>query len=387
MDIHLTVKDDVEQVRQLWEYCFDDSKQFVDFFFEHRFYSGNTIAVYDGGKICSCLQILPYKIMLRGKIYNCSYIVGVSTWPEYRGKGYAGRLLRAALDELIVRKHPVSILLPFRYDFYRKYGWETCYDQILYDDITTGFMNVVKEDCYFKPVVVSDDIYELQNCYIKFMSSYNGYIYREKEDWLRLLKELNLSKGAAYILKSGNKCEGYIIYTIRSKTLHIHECIYVNREAREGLIAFATSHYGGQVEKVSMIAPQDDLTYLSMADPRGLLQKKPYVMARINDVDVVLSDLPATNQLNIVLNISDDLLEKNNGCFKIETHNGKTIASRTDLAPDGKLSIGALTQLFWGYLTPEQAIRNGLIQAYNRNVVNNLNKLFPRITPYIIEDY
>ena len=49
--------------------------------------NNNTIVVEEDGEIVSSLQLNQYKIKLNNKVYDTSYVVGVSTFPEARGEG------------------------------------------------------------------------------------------------------------------------------------------------------------------------------------------------------------------------------------------------------------------------------------------------------------
>ena len=61
------------------ELLFDDSPEFVDFYFKTCFKSYNTVVSEEDGRIQSCLQLLPYRMMLRERETPISYIVGVAT--------------------------------------------------------------------------------------------------------------------------------------------------------------------------------------------------------------------------------------------------------------------------------------------------------------------
>ena len=100
MDIRTAKPNEKNIIIDLWEYCFDDSPEFVQWFFNTRYHHDNTLVVLDKNRICSASQLLPYNISIRGKNMKTSYIVGVSTWPEDRGKGYISKLLYRSLEEM-----------------------------------------------------------------------------------------------------------------------------------------------------------------------------------------------------------------------------------------------------------------------------------------------
>ena len=175
MHIRIPHDKDISQIKELWQYCFDDSPEFVEWFFENRYKSEYALAYYDGDKISSALQLLPYTIMLRGRQMDTSYLVGMSTWPEYRGRGDAAALIRHSLELMRGRQEWVSILLPFRYDFYRKYGWEICCEHLMYKGNNELFSSPGRISGEIIPVSF-DKIDVLNECYREFMRHYHGYV-------------------------------------------------------------------------------------------------------------------------------------------------------------------------------------------------------------------
>src|SRR5690554_443969 len=198
MEIREAKPYDKALIQDLWQYCFDDSMEFVDWFFNTRYEDDNTLVLIDNNRICSALQLLPYYISLRGKKMQTSYIVGVSTWPQDRGKGYISKLLYKSLEIMRERKQWVSILLPFNYNFYRKYGWETCYSYHQYSghkNSFTEFLDGIEIQGKVRPISLASDFQELEKCYNLYTQKLNGYIIRGKKDWDRILADVRIDGG------------------------------------------------------------------------------------------------------------------------------------------------------------------------------------------------
>lgn len=51
-----------EQVRQLWETCFNDDEAFVDLYFRLRYTDQINKAIIEDGKVISALQMISYLI-------------------------------------------------------------------------------------------------------------------------------------------------------------------------------------------------------------------------------------------------------------------------------------------------------------------------------------
>lgn len=76
-----------EQVRQLWETCFNDDEAFVDLYFRLRYIDQINKAIIEDGKVISALQMIPYPMTFCGRTVATSYISGACTHPDYRARG------------------------------------------------------------------------------------------------------------------------------------------------------------------------------------------------------------------------------------------------------------------------------------------------------------
>lgn len=134
------MKDLYTAARALYLDAFEgEDPAFVDALFAMGF-PRHLVAMGDGGKLVSMLFALPYAIATeQGKI-DARYIYGVATDKNYRGKGYAKRLLA----EVASRGTPVFLrpMSPSLFDFYAKAGFtpfsplSTITGEVCADDLT-----------------------------------------------------------------------------------------------------------------------------------------------------------------------------------------------------------------------------------------------------------
>ncbi|MDU6249630.1 MAG: GNAT family N-acetyltransferase, partial [Paeniclostridium sordellii] len=112
MDIRYAKDGDLENIKDIWNYCFGDEEAFVDYYFNNKYKAKNTILIEEDGDLMSSLQLNQYKIKLNNNTYDTSYIVGVSTYPDARGKGYMKDMMDFSLNELYKKGQLVSLLMP-----------------------------------------------------------------------------------------------------------------------------------------------------------------------------------------------------------------------------------------------------------------------------------
>ncbi|MDY5213300.1 GNAT family N-acetyltransferase, partial [Intestinibacter sp.] len=111
MNIRYARATDKNQIVSLWNYCFEDGEDFVKYYFENVYDKKNTIIIEENNEVLSALQLNKYKIDLRNRKYDVSYVVGVSSKPEVRGLGYMKHLMTYTLEELYKSGEIVSLLM------------------------------------------------------------------------------------------------------------------------------------------------------------------------------------------------------------------------------------------------------------------------------------
>ncbi len=386
MEIQFAKPQDKEHIKEIWHYCFGDKDPFLSWYFDVKYKENNTLIVYEDEKPVSSLQILPYKLYFQGQEIDISYIVGVDTLPEARGKGYVKGLLKESIKVMNDRGHIISILLPFKYEFYTKYGWETCYYHKRYEIKPTALEPMINQYGRLRPISFQKDTGLMMQIYRKFTKQKHGYIARNWEDWKCILDDLLMSGEKGYIIEGNSGiAEGYILYKIKDKVLNIYEMAYRHHEAYRGLLWFAYSH-SAQVDKITWKAPADDLTYAFLNPPKQSVQLEPFVMARVVNVEAVLRLLTKdmNNPINFSIHIEDSFAEWNCGTFYLD-NNGirKCDAEEADI----RCSINIFTQLVMGFISPEQAYHLGLIEVKNGEDIFKIKELFKQQNNYINDYY
>lgn len=87
---------DKEQITRMWETCFGDDREYIDFYLEKRMTEANMLVACVDDKIVSMASFLPVQYMCDGTYINARYVYAVATLPEYRGMGFAGQVLQFA---------------------------------------------------------------------------------------------------------------------------------------------------------------------------------------------------------------------------------------------------------------------------------------------------
>lgn len=383
MNIRFARECDQNNIMEIWNYCFNDGPKFTDYYFNHKYKNYNTILVEEDTNIVSSLQLNQYKIRLNDKEYNTSYIVGVSTLPEARGRGYMKHIMEFTLNELYKKGQLISILMPIDYRLYRKYGYEHCYDQIEYElDIEDlrGFKssgNLIKANL--------DNINEIINIEKSFLKDLNGIVIRDEDYYKNLFKEVESEDGHIYIHR-WDESDGYIIYFINGDSIFVRELYYTNMNALKGMLRFLYNH-NTQCKKITINSPVDDKIRFILSNPRTATMKfKPFMMGRVINFKKYLESLyiESNDKSSLIISVKDDYIKENNKIFKILLENNKLSVEDGSFDYDVEFDINTISQLAFSYINGKEAY---LLNDYeeNKKVIEFLDLIFTKKDNYINE--
>ncbi len=84
---------DLEQLINLWDVCFEDPISWRNWYFENRFSPEHTLVLEVDCRIVSAMQIRYYPYKIAKSTVVAPNLLGVCTHPEFRGRGFMGQLL------------------------------------------------------------------------------------------------------------------------------------------------------------------------------------------------------------------------------------------------------------------------------------------------------
>ncbi|HBE9428564.1 TPA: GNAT family N-acetyltransferase [Clostridioides difficile] len=392
MEIRYAKEEEIESIKEIWSYCFNDTESFMKYYFNDKYKSENTVVALDEGKIISSLQLNQYKLLLNSKVYNTSYVVGVSTLPEGRGAGYMNKVMKFTLNELYKKGQLVSILMPIDYRLYRRFGYEHCYDQIEYTINIDDLKNFKSSGKMIKSNLSQiDDLIQIDRT---FLNEVNGNVLKDEHYYENLFKEIQSEDGFLYI-HEGNEKDGYIVYFLQEDKMFVRELFYKNIDALKSMLKFIYNH-NTQCKIVTISTPTIDKIRFILDNPKDSdIKIKPFMMGRVINVKKFIEDIDIENDINSSFNllIEDKFIDENNGLFKISIQNKKVSVEQLDKKGaekpqedfDIKLDINTLTQLSFSYIDVNEAIFLNDIKDVSEETLETLNCIFSKKNNYINE--
>src|SRR4051794_31966949 len=129
MEIKLLNENDYLETLRLSEYAFQYRvpEEKIPSSLE-KLKSHKLLGIREGSALAAKLHIIPLAVHMNDDVWKMGGIAGVATFPEYRRSGYVKLLIIEALTQMKQDGQIVSLLAPFDFSFYRKFGWEILSD-------------------------------------------------------------------------------------------------------------------------------------------------------------------------------------------------------------------------------------------------------------------
>jgi predicted acetyltransferase len=389
MTIRKLTKKDQQSMKDIFHYCFYDGGDWDDETWEKYF----SLLDYDGcygyfinDELASTYVIQPFKIFIRGTLMNVGGIASVATKPQYRKQKQVSILTDHALKEMRVKNQVISILYPFKFSFYRRYGWENCVDfkwvisppsNILHP---TNFNKLeIEEIPHDKAFEITKPIRE------KFGKKFTIMMFEGLEHfkWHFLKKRSKL-----LALKENGKYVGYFITNLEKREgewnvrLNIRDLLVDSMNARLTVFDYIKKHTD----------QNRDFSYPLMGDEKIIdyfddLWEAKYSykecggpMFRVVDVEKAIKMLKFDSKITIsfILQIDDQYAPWNTKPMKIDIANGNAIVTKNPKEEvNFETDIKAFTQLFTGYRSIFDLVEIGKVKITS-DLIDGIDKVFPK---------
>lgn len=356
--------DDRKAYYDLWKICFGDSDAFCQWFFHHRFYPSLSVCLEKDGVIPSAMQAFPYSIWIRGKEVDGAMLCGVSTHPQYRKRGYMGKIFSYNMEVLRENGKAVAVHTPAVLESYFSFGHEPVADACYLTAAEIPYFEK-KKDVYF---LEGDERKKAFACYQEFAKKYSGMVLRNETDFLRKLDDY-AADGGVCLADHNENLRAYVCYYLTETELICVEAVGEDQALQsvlEGMFAYGTGR------KLSVKLAPD--TKISFSFTRKEVKQKG-VMGLVS-IEKLLKSLDL--QSKAVFAVEDSVVAENNGCFDLS---GK----RRKEKPAFVVKAGKLLPVIVGYASLEE--QRAEIEIYDEKGFLEIAEALPKIPCYIIDEY
>lgn len=284
MAIRHATEADRASVEALWDYCFEKrTDPFFGFYFGRCWRPEETLLYETDTGISAAVHLRRYRMSVRGVACPVTYIVGLATHPAARGRGYARRLVEAALVETEAEGAFANVLMPSAAEFYLPQGY-AMYCHQWQRTCRTEAMVPVKTDCRYDWLTESSDTTGLARVYKRYTERFSGYVLRDESAWSRWLAGY-LAEGHVVAVYAGNEPIAYTAYTV-GEMLFAGETVWIDERGRQAVMSLFARHRdsANRVRYQAALAESDWLDWPDGAERTVTEQRTlPFMMVRPAD--------------------------------------------------------------------------------------------------------
>ena len=348
-------------------------------------------AFNDEGKMCSCLDLIPFDVCFDGSIVKMGGIGGVASLPEERQKRYIRNIFEYIMKEMYEKDYIFSYLYPFSHPYYRKFGYELNMALRCYSISVSSFRHFTQTG-EMRLYTGEKESVDVKNIYEEFIRDKNLAVVRTDKLWKRFLeKDPYRDNVYLYVWHDGSGgARGYIQYhTEKSPSgkynLHIHELIWLDRNAFTGTLGFIGA-LSAQIDKIFWRAPEFVNLLTLFPEPYEVGQEiLTYGMNRIVNVEKALQTMTVpSGSGEATIAVKDDFFPLNTGNYTLSWEGGRHTVRRTQSPPDIFCDIQALSQLVTGFSSVSELGLAGSIVVVGNEAA--LSQALPK-KPLFINNY
>lgn len=288
---------------------------------------------------------------------------GVGTAPEYRRMGLVREFFVRVFDFARETGAPISLLHPFSFSYYRKFGYERVGDH----RVLEFPMQALDFVPYFRDMIPCEDLAQradLSRIHNEFAASRNlmsprsdhySYPFDRKGQKTCIWYDENKRPAAYLIYEIEHHFE---VNRMAGDCLHIHEMCYTGKEGLQRLLGYIRM-FEGQMDKVKIhncaMAPEVELTLRHYVHTDVTVI--PDLMARVHDVAALLTAVRYPEKPGrFTVRVTEP--EKTahspaltHGAWQVEYEAGQAQVTRlsSDAVCDLVCDVPAFTQLVMGY--------------------------------------
>jgi predicted acetyltransferase len=360
MDFRFIKEDEQEQVifvmSQAFYYDCEIEYKLVE---KGKFRYDDFLGAFDeGGKLMAVTQLFPLFMWLDGASVKCGGIGNVASLPEGRRGGIVRKIMKLLCDKMYEDGYTMSYLYPFSHSYYRKFGYEFCYNARVFGASPKGLLEIEfhGEAKQFKPGENGTAPGEIIEIYNTFASKFNVMLDRDAWQWEQKLEhDPVLTKTRTYIVYGKDKkANAYFTYAYdrqKTTTLTIRDMAWTDTDGMYNLFAFLGKFFGNVTKVVFDVPPDLVPEYLWKEPLECEITRRPSGMGRVINAKKALEIIkkPAGSG-SFTIKIDDPFMEQNNKAYKVSWKNEKSEASEFQGECDIECSAMALSQIVTGFV-------------------------------------
>ncbi|MDR2684310.1 MAG: GNAT family N-acetyltransferase [Prevotellaceae bacterium] len=243
-----------QHIKALWQSTFNDTEEFVGFYFENIFTEQNSIFIEQNEQIISALQVIPFDMKMSNRIVQTAYLSGICTDKNFRNQGFMAELMHKTHNQLFAENYWAATLIPADENLekmYQKFGYSAVFCTESTKHLTQTAQSFLANSAQYMHSLREIKISELQP-----VDEKNAYEYFNSKNFEReislladknyfdiILKYFKIDKKKIFVAKYHENIAGMAFMSEDGKIL---EFFYDNETAKAALIDFIMQIFDSQ---------------------------------------------------------------------------------------------------------------------------------------------
>ncbi len=365
----------------------------------------SSFALFEDGEMRGIMRLYDFTMNFLSTRALVGGVGSVAVDLLHKKEKVAADMLRYFLQYYKQKGACLTVLYPFRPDFYRRMGFGYGTKRDLYRVRPSSFPKGPSHANL--TFLTGEDREALKACYHRFMSRKNGLIEKFGYEWNELFTNPELH---IIGIKRQQKISGYLVYKFvkghqghfLNNDILVRELVYDSAEDLLELTYFI-HRQADQIDRV-LFYTQDEFFHYLLKDPRndsGNLLPQVYhetnaqgvgIMYRVIDIPRLFSVLKNHNFGNVTCSVKIDLQDsffpENAGETVINFRNGQaSITKNRSFDVEVKLDISEFSSLIVGAINFKTLVEYGLAAVSDFSIVDYLNRLFAAPKPMCFTEF
>lgn len=346
--------------------------------------------VPDADDLRAACGFYAFSARVRDRWLPAGGVAAVASPPETRRQGHVAALLDGLLREFRGAELPFSLLWPFEYAFYRRYGWATA-NRYAVTELPPGDLASAVPDPAGRFRRLSPDDHEAMDRVHERWAD-EGLALDRTEGWWRHRVFSSYGEDPyVYGWERDGDLRGYLVYRVETEgddtVLDVRELAAVDYEARRQCLRFCRDH-DSQVDRLRLRGPVETSLFDTLADPRAAeVELHPGPMVRAVDVERAIEALPVPESVagSVVLRVDDEFCPWNDGTVEVAFRDGAATCSPTGANPEVRTDVGTLSQALVGALPVARLREYGRLSVLDEAAGERLAVAYPAEPVYLRE--
>jgi len=369
--------------------------------FKNDYGSSTTIFCKEGDTVMSNATFGTRMSRYHGNYIKTLTAGGIGTDPEYRRGGYVRQMFDEVFRHTDEYGWVVSMLHPFSFGYYRKFGYERIADHLIVEFPISKLEYLPRVNDLVK-LSGPDRIPDVLKVYEKFAETRN--IMFQRFNGANFPTEPNIHTKATYIRYNGSEPVGYITLGVEKYflynrmaniNLNIYEMAYVNADALRDLLGFVRMFEGeNETVMIHNCAMMPEIDMMLRHYTHTSYKTVPDIMGRVmNTVKLLEANKYPKESGHFRLAI-EDTIPSVRGVFEVEYADCKCNVKRLCDSVEGFggaydlcCDAPAATQLLYGYysVTPEMLTYVDGVKVYGDTT--DFCRAFPKCYSGLFEHF